>query len=903
MKIAIMTRFHQDTYGTVLQAAALRLVLGKMGHEAYIIQYIPEGSVVTLPSDTVQEQLAWAVKQSRMDDRDPVLSGPDLSDAFSCFRDRFLRMTSFCATLSDLEALNESYDAFICGSDQIWYPEYFDSHYYLDFVEDPERMVAYAPCILEADQIDPCIKHQMKKLISRFIHLSVREQDGRRLLDAQFGEKTEEVADPLLLIEDGQWDTLLAGQSETDSTKEEPYLLAFFQGNHRTYWGAAQKLADRLKLNLRIIPWHVSDLTRDGAVRECVDPLRFVSLIRGASYICTDSFHATALSIRFRKEICCFDRYTERGQLWQNARIIHILDAVGLSERRYDSEAPLERYLKEIDYVPVNYKLDALLLKSRQYLETSLKEVEQFNSGRAVKTKHVLEGYSLCCACGACLAVCPKKAVRIEYDEQYAGCRAFVDERKCIRCGECAAVCPFRNEVNGMSLTLGSFFSYLDDEALDAIHIDVHKIGMTEENDRKQITEREVQSANASGVKISEDAVTGTEAEETGAKDRLKTEENKPENAEKEETGTEDTKTEDIKTADPGTEDIKAADPETEDIETKNTEEADIEVKGTETKDTEAKNAETADTAADDYRTEDAETDQFRTEKVTREDAETAADGQKYESSAGGLAYRLAVLLHAGGITVAGCVYDEETKRAHHVVVRPSEPASKLEAFRGDKYHQSNFSEIWEDLPDNEEPVAIFGTPCQIAGAYRVLKQRSRIYYIEISCQGLPSGLLHQKYERTSKKKRWLIFRQLPPIEEILRFAKLGGCYLETCYECRWRDVSPADLRIGDLREDFPGRRGKDGSSTVISLTDHGKELLRMLMLSGYWEGLHREELSSYLMVHSFANPVKPVFYDELMEKLRDDKVSMKRILHEYAKPFEKRKMLNRGLKRIFRRT
>lgn len=42
-----------------------------------------------------------------------------------------------------------------------------------------------------------------------------------------------------------------------------------------------------------------------------------------------------------------------------------------------------------------------------------------------------------CVACGCCVSVCPKEALRIMY-----GTEAVADEEKCVGCGKCAKVCP-----------------------------------------------------------------------------------------------------------------------------------------------------------------------------------------------------------------------------------------------------------------------------------------------------------------------------------------------------------------------------------------------------------------------------------------------------------------------------
>lgn len=42
-----------------------------------------------------------------------------------------------------------------------------------------------------------------------------------------------------------------------------------------------------------------------------------------------------------------------------------------------------------------------------------------------------------CVACGSCVKVCPKGAIKV-----YKGLYASVDEGLCIGCGRCAAECP-----------------------------------------------------------------------------------------------------------------------------------------------------------------------------------------------------------------------------------------------------------------------------------------------------------------------------------------------------------------------------------------------------------------------------------------------------------------------------
>lgn len=49
-----------------------------------------------------------------------------------------------------------------------------------------------------------------------------------------------------------------------------------------------------------------------------------------------------------------------------------------------------------------------------------------------------------CCACGACLAICPKQAIEMKTDE-YGFAYPVIDKAKCIGCGACKRVCGYKN--------------------------------------------------------------------------------------------------------------------------------------------------------------------------------------------------------------------------------------------------------------------------------------------------------------------------------------------------------------------------------------------------------------------------------------------------------------------------
>jgi len=53
---------------------------------------------------------------------------------------------------------------------------------------------------------------------------------------------------------------------------------------------------------------------------------------------------------------------------------------------------------------------------------------------------------SNCTGCGACLAACPKKCIKMEMDEEYF-CYPVIDKKNCINCKKCIRSCPVVNDV------------------------------------------------------------------------------------------------------------------------------------------------------------------------------------------------------------------------------------------------------------------------------------------------------------------------------------------------------------------------------------------------------------------------------------------------------------------------
>lgn len=220
-------------------------------------------------------------------------------------------------------------------------------------------------------------------------------------------------------------------------------------------------------------------------------------------------------------------------------------------------------------------------------------------------------------------------------------------------------------------------------------------------------------------------------------------------------------------------------------------------------------------------------------------------------SSSGGLAHLLALQAICSGKRVFGCTYDIDLPGARHVCIDSQEGLRRIQ---GSLYLMSDFSGL-KDFIDDTENGAIFGTPCQIAGAHAALAKMGRrqdFLLVDIFCHGVPSqiawirhldflekmrkGAAHAIYRFRYGKKyilagmlndpsKGFIYNKPCGQDGFFRLFLQGSIFNKTCYRCPYRRSSLADIRLGDLaigdylKLEYP-------PSCVIANTEAGEEAL-----------------------------------------------------------------------------
>ena len=434
-KVAVMTWYGYDNYGTALQVSALCNQIEQCGYEVNVVQYRPKGQI----EDTSRGAIFRRILRKIGKIFNGYYTSRGKEDLFANYLNNAIVETSNCRTFPELHDLNAQYDAFVCGSDQIWSPLCFDDKYFLSFVDDTEKMVAYAPSIGATDIKNPIIKEKTAKLISRFTHLSIREQQGATLIKSLTGQDANVVLDPTLLMDGQSWDNLI--QSDNMSGIEQGYILCYFLGDSDKYMSYVKTLSKKTSKPFYLIPVNTKQKRNKNAIPFEVGPKEFVTLVRNADYVCTDSFHGMAFSINYNIPFSVFKRFKEKDSKNQNSRIYSLLSILKLEQRlvNYKKKKDIDEVFS-CDFTVANKLLASERNKSLEYLKTALDKATTDNKKTSLEYKIT----DLCCGCGACATICPKDAISIiKNDEGFE--HYHIDALKCVRCGQCKSVCPMTN--------------------------------------------------------------------------------------------------------------------------------------------------------------------------------------------------------------------------------------------------------------------------------------------------------------------------------------------------------------------------------------------------------------------------------------------------------------------------
>lgn len=366
MKVSVITRHSVINYGSLLQSLATQNVIENLGHQCEIIDYIRD-------DETYQNFEKTILKQKPNWYNNPVkrfvylaLRQPESVFAGKRFeneRKRLLNLTQLYSSDQELKNHPPCADVYMTGSDQVWGPvvnRTYDSSYCLSFVPNDKKKISYAASFGHT-QINEEKTAYFKKWLSEYDDITVREDSAVNILKTMdLGAK--QVLDPTLLLSADEW-----GKYISKDIKGK-YVLIYQLHNNPKICEYAKKVAEEKGLPLIRISAYLHQITRPGKFVWCPSMDQFLSYIKNADCMITDSFHGTAFAINFNVsfvEVLPNDNTSTRN--------VSILNLTGLNDRILKDENDVELALKKPDFTYANKVLQSERKKS---LETLAKMIE-----------------------------------------------------------------------------------------------------------------------------------------------------------------------------------------------------------------------------------------------------------------------------------------------------------------------------------------------------------------------------------------------------------------------------------------------------------------------------------------------------------------------------------------------
>ena len=435
-KIGIITCGREPNYGACLQALATQYKVSELGYDAELMNYSFMDEKNYSPFH--QKHLRSFVAS--------ILFYPlrkSLHTAFQTFREKNMNYSVSQFTVSeDFKKVCDDYDAFLVGSDQVWNPELgVDTDItLLRFYETGPRRLSYASSF-GLSSLPAGLQDYYHDALEKFDYISTREVSGKELVCKLMGRNSVVSLDPTMLLTASEWK-----RYEEKVNIREPYVLIYDMRHSPMVMETAKKLAQGKKCKvLALSRIHIND--KNIRTLYGISPGQFLTLIKNAEAVVTDSFHGTIFSVIYEKE---FYSYCSRQGMRIGSRITNLLSSLGLDERLIHESA--ESTYSEIEYDSIRQPLQMMRSVSLGYLKKILSGenvtpadcITQFYVKKANKQlKHVGEkAKDACCGCGACAAICPSDSITLKLNDE-GFFYPSVDESRCIRCQKCLHTCAF----------------------------------------------------------------------------------------------------------------------------------------------------------------------------------------------------------------------------------------------------------------------------------------------------------------------------------------------------------------------------------------------------------------------------------------------------------------------------
>lgn len=353
MKIAIVTVYNTENCGSFLQSYALKAAIEKLGHKVYFLYRDLKGT-----DNTVKSHIRLGL--------------------IKCAKFQFGAAWNFWKRYFNFKTVNKNQsivyrdtelfddiDCFVLGSDTIWNFEskyfYENKNTYTGLNLPDVKKITYAVSAANTGCENFINDTDIKEGIKRLSAISVRDYSTKAIVENITGKSPVVVCDPTMLLDTEDYTSLMI---EKSSRSDKKYILLY----------CFDSLSDIQKKHILELKNETGcKLVSFGEYRSWCDrnpayaPDSFLSYMKNADFVVTNTFHGTIFSVLFHKN------FADYGG--KKLKISNLLNQLGLQDAIVDERMSLaEKYKMNLNYEKADEVISELRQQSLNYLYDSLGE-------------------------------------------------------------------------------------------------------------------------------------------------------------------------------------------------------------------------------------------------------------------------------------------------------------------------------------------------------------------------------------------------------------------------------------------------------------------------------------------------------------------------------------------------
>ena len=378
-KIGILTFHRSHNNGSMLQALALQNIINeKYNCCAEIIDfsnYAQQNMYAPIPKPQNIKQLIkaiiWSTNYKQMKRQ---------YCAYDNFAQKYFHLSDKkYNTSAEMRMIENEYDAFIVGSDQVWNVKCIDADdaYYLDFVS-AKPCYSYAvsfgannPFVLD----DKSQKY--KKYLSKFGKVSVREKNAQKWIKQATGNLVPICLDPTMLYDKTEWEKIVdIGSSPIISEKYIFFYCFSITEEVQRFLKYVSKQTGLPVYFMEAKEWTLKCCWKNGIkLIKQYGPDVYMNVVKHAEIFITTSFHGTAFATIYKKRFWYIK--SKKSESSQDDRAISFLTQLNLTSQYKTIPELMDTDLYKFpDYTGIDENVKKLREESFDYLKSIIEDIK-----------------------------------------------------------------------------------------------------------------------------------------------------------------------------------------------------------------------------------------------------------------------------------------------------------------------------------------------------------------------------------------------------------------------------------------------------------------------------------------------------------------------------------------------